>query len=245
VAAVSPPTSSERERSYRSTEPASSKGYRGVAMEGSIARWYARTRGTPDQIAAWVRQADELTRDLPDHARVLEVAPGPGYFSVELARSGRVHVTALEISRTFIKIATAYARRAGVDVTIREGDASRMPFPADSFDLVVCQAAFKNFSRPQAAVNEMCRVLRPGGSARIQDMRHDASDGAIRTEVAAMGLGAVRSFMTRRALASLRRRAYSRAQFERFARTSPFGSCTIAEDPLGFDVHLTRAPPPR
>lgn len=220
------------------------KGYRGLAMEGFIARWYARTRGTEAQLASWRRQAAELTGALPEGADVLEVAPGPGYFAIEMARTGRIHVTALDISRTFVAMVEVNARRAGVSVTVRRGDASKMPFPDRSFDLVVCQAAFKNFSRPQASVNEMYRVLRNGGEARIQDMAREVSDVAIRDEVRAMGLGSLRAFMTSRALRSLRRRAYSAEQFQRFARTSPFRGCDIATNGIGLEVRLAKLPSP-
>ncbi len=209
-------------------------------MEGSIARWYARTRGTETQLALWRRQAIEATQDLPLGAEVLEVAPGPGFFSIELAKLGRVHVTALEISHTFVEMATANARRAGVAVRIEPGDAAQLPFPDRSFDRVLCQAAFKNFSRPQAAVNEIYRVLRPGGTAWIDDMRHDATNLAIRQEVAAMHLPAFRAFLTAWTLRSLRRRAYTAAGFQTFARASPFGSCEMQLSPIGLGVRLRR-----
>jgi len=227
---------------YRSP---SARGYRGVGMEGSIARWYARTRGTPSQLALWERQATELTGALPVGAEVLEVAPGPGYFAIAMAESGRVHVTTLDISHTFVEIASENALRAGVDVAIRWGDASAMPFPDRSFDLVVCQAAFKNFRWPEGAVYEMHRVLRPGGEARIEDMRHDATDGAIAREVAGMGLGGMRAFWTTRALRSLRRRAYTVEQFERFAAMSPFGTGAVTTTPIGVEVRLTKPATPR
>ncbi len=226
--------------------PSGAKGYRGLAMEGGIARWYARTRGTPSQIAAWRRQAEAIVSRLPEGAEVLEVAPGPGYFAVELARTGRVHVTGLDISETFVQIAAQNARTAGAPVVFRLGDAARMPFPDASFDLVLTQAAFKNFSRPQAAVDEMYRVLRPGGSATIEDMRRDASDALVRSEVRSMGLGAVRGYFTRRALFSLRRRAYTQPEFARFAAKSPFGDCVIRVEGIGLEVRMFKplAPPP-
>jgi len=227
----------------RSTEVPTGKGYRGIGMEGYIARWYARTRGTQSQIAAWRNQATLVTEGVPDGGDVLEVAPGPGYFSVEMARLGRFHVTGLDISRTFVEIATENARTAGVPLTIRLGDASRMPFPEGSFDLVVCQAAFKNFSRPQEAVDEMYRVLRPSGVARIEDMRCDASDMAIREEVRAMHLGRFRAWMTRSALRSLRRRAYTVEEFREFARASPFGDGEITAAGVGLELAMRKRTP--
>jgi ubiquinone/menaquinone biosynthesis C-methylase UbiE len=44
-----------------------------------------------------------------------------------------------------------------------------MPYPSESFDYVVCQAAFKNFPDPVAALDEIQRVLRPGAKASILD----------------------------------------------------------------------------
>ena len=56
-----------------------------------------------------------------------------------------------------------------------------LPFPSETFDFAVCRAAFKNFSDPVGALAEMHRVLRPGGTALIIDLRNDASDEAIDT----------------------------------------------------------------
>src|SRR5438874_6526823 len=123
--------------------------FKGPEMEGPIARWYARVRGSQSQLDAYRKQAFQLTAELRDGARVLEVAPGPGYLAIEMARPGRLQVTGLDISRTFVAIASENARRAGVTVDFRLGDVARMPFPTESFDLVVCQAAFKNFALPR------------------------------------------------------------------------------------------------
>ncbi len=211
-------------------------------MEGATARWYARVRGTDSRMAECRAQAAQLTEGLPAGAAVLEVAPGPGYLAVEIARLGRYRVIGLDISRTFVQLASEYSKRAGVAVEFRQGDVSSMPFEAESFDLIVCQAAFKNFVRPDAAVAEMYRVLRPGGTAVIQDMRRDASAADIDREVRAMGLGRLNVVMTKSALWMLRRRAYTRAQFERLAAGSPFRRADVRADGIGVEVRLTRPP---
>ena len=216
--------------------------FRGPEMEGAVARWYARLRSSPSQIAAWRKEAARLTRALADGAEVLEVAPGPGYFAIEMARPGRVRVSGLDISRTFVEIAQQNAREAGVGVEFRQGDAAAMPFPDDSFDLVVCQAAFKNFTLPHTAIAEMHRVLRPGGTAVIQDMSRDATHDDIAAEVRGMELGRFSTFTTRATLEMLRRRAYSRADFERLAAASPFGTCVITTQGIGLEVRLEKAP---
>ena len=214
---------------------------KGPEMEGPIARWYARVRGSKSQIEAYRKQASELSAGLPDGARVLEVAPGPGYLAIEIARPGRLHVAGLDISHTFVQIATENARSAGVTVDFRQGDAADMPFEAESVDLVVCQAAFKNFTLPRTALTEMHRVLRTGGTAVIQDMSRDASHADIDEEVKGMELGRLSAFMTKATLERLRNRAYSPAQFQRLAAESPFHACEMTTAGIGLEARLKKA----
>jgi len=210
-------------------------------MEGWMARWYARQRATESQLATVRKQATELTHGLPSSARVLEIAPGPGYLAIEIARLGRFEVTGLDVSRTFVEIGRENARKAGVTVDFRHGDAAAVPFEANSFDLVVCQAAFKNFIEPVCALDEMHRVLRPGGSAIIQDLSKDAANADIDREVIAMKLSRFNTLATRFMLETiLRRRAYTPAQFERLVAESAFRTCDIRKDGIGLEVRLTR-----
>ena len=215
--------------------------FKGREMEGAVARWYARVRRSGGQIEEYRRQAAQLTKGLPDGAAVLEVAPGPGYMAIEMARLGRFQITGLDISHTFVQIASKNAREAGVSIDFRQGDAAVMPFAPESFDLVVCQAAFKNFVQPASALDEMHRVLRGGGTAVIHDMNHAASHEEIEKEVAAMKLGRLNTFTTRATLEMLKRRAYSTAQFQRLAAESPFQTCEISTAGIGLEVRLTKA----
>ena len=214
--------------------------FRGPEMEGPVARWYARVRGTDSQLDAYRKQARQLTRDLPEGARVLEVAPGPGYLAIEMARLGKFHVTGLDISRTFVAIATENARQARVEVAFWQGDVARMPFASASFDLVVCQAAFKNFTLPHSALAEMHRVLRPGGRAVIQDMSKDATHEDIAREVDGMKLGRFSSFTTRATLEMLKRRAYSPGRLASLAAASPFRTAAITSEGIGLEVRLEK-----
>jgi ubiquinone/menaquinone biosynthesis C-methylase UbiE len=208
-------------------------------MEGMLATWYAKN--TAKLTADFKNCARRIAEGLAPGANVLEVAPGPGYLAVELARLGPYRITGLDISRSFVRMASEYAERAGVDVEFTLGDAASLPFPEHTFDFVVCRAAFKNFSDPVAALREMHRVLRPGGRALIIDMRNDASDEAIDEAVTDMHLGRVDAFLTRATFKHmLRKRAYSREDFDRMVAATPFGRPDIKEAPLGFDVWLRR-----
>ena len=136
------------------------KPYRGISMEGGLATWYAKI--TRKDLSEFERLARELAKDLPANARVLEIAPGPGYLSVALARLGPFRITGLDISQSFVQMASQYAKREGVVARFIHGSASDIPLEDGLFDLIVCRAAFKNFSEPLKAMNEMHRVLKPG-----------------------------------------------------------------------------------
>jgi len=214
--------------------------FQGPEMEGPVARWYARVRGSDSQLDLYRRQARQLTEGLAAGARVLEVAPGPGYLAIEMARLGKFEVTGLDISRTFVQIAGDNARQAGVKVDFRQGDVAAMPFEAGTFDLIVCEAAFKNFTLPHTALAEMHRVLRRGGTAVIQDMSSDATHEDIAREVESMRLGRFASFTTRATLEMLKRRAYSPGRFASLAAASPFRTAAIATEGIGLEVRLEK-----
>ena len=216
----------------------SGKGQKGMGMEGGIARWYARTTGK--SIEQYKKLARSLAGKLEEGASVLEVAPGPGYLAIELAQQGRFRVVGLDISKTFVAIAEANAKDAGVRVEFHLGNASAMPFDFDSFDLIVCRAAFKNFAEPVGALEEMYRVLKPGGKALIIDMRPDASKADIAAEVDGMKLGWLNSLISRLILQWLRLRAHSKETFRQMAAQTPFKTCGVEEESMGMEITLKK-----
>jgi len=218
---------------------ATAKAYKGLPMEGVIATWYARNTGRD------TRRFTDTARLVAERVRpggdVLEVAPGPGYLAIELARRG-YRVTALDISTSFVRIARENASKSGVVVDVRHGNASAMPLADASFDAVVCEAAFKNFTNPLGAINEMHRVLRAGGEASIFDLRKDASLQDIAAEVRNMHLSAWNALLTRFIFRhGLLRAAYTREQLERMAATSHFGRHEIVARGVGLELRLIKA----
>ena len=218
------------------------KPYIGMGMEGRIAAWYAKT--TRKDFSEFERLAQELANQLPPNARVLEVAPGPGYLSVALAKLGRFKITGLDISQTFVQLASEYAKREGVVVHFIHGSASDIPLEEGLFDLVVCRAAFKNFSEPLQALNEMHRVLKPGGRAIIIDLRKDASWEEIEAYVNGLKVGRLDAWWTRMAFKHmLLKRAYTEKEMESLAKASDFRFFAIAGTPVGMEVTLVRREP--
>jgi ubiquinone/menaquinone biosynthesis C-methylase UbiE len=216
------------------------KPYGGVQMEGPIAWWYARiTRNSRD----YPMTARAIAAQVPDGGDALEVAPGPGYMAIELARMGsNYHITGLDISRSFVRMATDNAHRGGVEINFQHDDVARMPFASNSFDFVVCQAAFKNFPDPVAALNEIHRVLRPGGRASIYDLRKDAPADAIDEEIRGMRLSPLNALFTRWTFRfGLLREAYTRDRLDAVAARSSFGTGDVRIDGIGFEFRLVKA----
>ena len=158
-------------------------------MEGMVAKWYAANTGR--MLDEFSKLARRVAAELPEGGTVLEVAPGPGYFCVELAKLGRYSITGLDLSHSFVEMARANAAAAGVPAEFRQGNAASLPFAADSFDFLVCRAAFKNFAQPVLALQEMHRVLKPGGRGLLIDLRHEATPDEVSRSVGAMGLECV------------------------------------------------------
>jgi ubiquinone/menaquinone biosynthesis C-methylase UbiE len=215
------------------------KAYKGLPMEGVIASWYAKT--TLKDINRHKLMAEQLVVKIPANGSVLEIAPGPGYFCIELARLGNFQITGLDISKSFVEIASRNAKEAGFKIDFREGNASALPFKEGTFDFTFCQAAFKNFSEPVRAIQEMYRVLKPGGIAVIADMRRDASAEDIEREVKGMGLDSINQFFVKWTFDHmLLKSAYSLDQMKSMVAQTQFGTCRIDVKGVGFLVWLEK-----
>jgi ubiquinone/menaquinone biosynthesis C-methylase UbiE len=97
---------------------------------------------------------------------VLDVACGPGNFSREFARAVGDDglVVGIDASRTMLARGATDLRASRLDnVGLIRGDATRLPFRDASFDGVCCFAALHLFADPFAGLDEMRRVLGPGG----------------------------------------------------------------------------------
>jgi ubiquinone/menaquinone biosynthesis C-methylase UbiE len=208
---------------------------KGLAMEGLVASWYARQ--TARDIEEFRQAARRIAAHLNSGSRVLEIAPGPGYLAIELARLTGGSVTGVDISRSFVRIAEENARKASVRIGFEVGDAADLPFPDEQFDFIVCRAAFKNFGRPLVALNEMHRVLKRGGTALIIDLRKDFSPNAVRDYV--RGRGMLNAFIVRTIFSTvLKKRAYTEESMTRLVTQSQFGQGEIRLDPIGFELWL-------
>jgi ubiquinone/menaquinone biosynthesis C-methylase UbiE len=215
------------------------KPHRDRGIEGLTAKWYAANTG--EMMKEYIDLAERIAPQLRPGSTVLEVAPGPGYFAIELAKRGNFAVTGLDISRTMVSIAAKKADRAGVKVDFMQGSASNMPFPRSTFDFLLCRAAFKNFANPVEALHEMSRVLKPGGRAVIIDLKRNASPKEISQGIDEMHLSRINSALTKLIFRSfLLRSAYTREEFEQMIWEASFSDVAIEESYMGLEITLTR-----
>jgi len=221
-----------------SKAPTGRKAYKGIAMEGIIAKWYSKSQEKSiEQYRSWAKLASD---NIATDSRVLEIAPGPGYLSIELAKRGHYDITGLDISETFVKIACEKAVKVDVRVDFRQGDAAYLPFPDAVFDFVICTSAFKNFPEPVKVLDEIFRVVKSGGKALIIDMHREVSGREINEYVKRMRLNVVDSFMTKISFQMLVKSSYSKNQINEFVTKSKFSKYSIVDEEVGFELWLDK-----
>ena len=95
--------------------------------------------------------------------RVLDVACGTGVVAVTAARMG-ARVTGLDLTPELLEVARTNGRTAAVDIEWHEGDVEQLPFADGTFDAVLSQFGHMFAPRPEVAIAQMLRVLKPGGT---------------------------------------------------------------------------------
>ena len=147
---------------------------------------------------------------------VLEVAVGTGLNLDKYPTD--VRLTGIDLSEQMLAIARDRARELGCTVELRQGDAHALPFDDASFDTVVCTFGLCAIPDIDAALDEMTRVVRPGGKLILVD--HVASSSRMARgvqralEVVTIPVGG--EHFLRRPLVKVRERAYTVEQAERF-----------------------------
>jgi ubiquinone/menaquinone biosynthesis C-methylase UbiE len=118
------------------------------------------------------RFAEDIVDAAPDGGAVLDVGTGPGVLLVEIGRRRKdLRLTGIDLSPDMIEAATRNLRPFGDRASARTADVTDLPFPDDSFDVVVSSFSLHHWDDPAAAVPELARVLRPGGRLYVYDFR--------------------------------------------------------------------------
>ncbi|MCK1362778.1 class I SAM-dependent methyltransferase [Bradyrhizobium sp. 199] len=95
--------------------------------------------------------------------RLLDVGCGTGVAAITAARRG-AKVRGLDLSPVLIERAREHAQLANLDLDFAEGDAESLPYGDNEFDVVLSQFGHMFAPRPDVAIGEMLRVLKPSGT---------------------------------------------------------------------------------
>lgn len=118
--------------------------------------------------AIWPQEEPIFERHPPGNGTVLDAGCGTGEITYRLAtKFERASFVGLDLEEQHLKRAAARCAPFGSRVRFQAGDALALPFPDNSFDLVVCRHVLQAVSDPRRALEEMLRVLRPGGRAHL------------------------------------------------------------------------------
>lgn len=122
---------------------------------------------------AWKRRLVDLASPAPG-SRALDLATGTGDIAFAMAARG-ARVVGLDVTMRMIELAAAKAAPGARAPGFVVGDMVALPFAAGSFDLVTTGYGLRNVPDLTAAVDEMARVLKPGGSALSLDFNRPAN----------------------------------------------------------------------
>ncbi|MCU4753884.1 class I SAM-dependent methyltransferase [Halobacteria archaeon AArc-curdl1] len=115
--------------------------------------------------------ADDLS------GRVLDLGAGTGgmFEPVQAAADSELEYHAIEPDETMREQAATQARELGFPVDLRDARAEALPYPDNAFDVVLASVVFCTIADPEAALEEVVRVLKPGGEFRF--FEHVRADG--------------------------------------------------------------------
>jgi SAM-dependent methyltransferase len=147
-------------------------------MTSDLADFIEGTPGrfVPDEMRGELVEAEHMIRywsaaALAGGRRVLDAGCGLGYGSALLADRGAESVDAVDLSESAVEAARA---RFGDRARFAVGDVTSLPFEDDSFDLVVCFEVIEHIDEQEAALDELLRVMAPGGLLLVSSPNRDA-----------------------------------------------------------------------
>lgn len=156
----------------------------GIAVGGAALWWRKNPSACPYGQRFWVEAPHPIiTRDrlrlvLAPQAgeRVLEIGPGTGYYTLDMAEwvgpGGRVEI--FDLQQEFLDHVMRRAAERGLDnVAPAQGDATALPYEDDSVDAVALTAVLGEIPDTLAALREIRRVLKPGGRLVVGELIGD------------------------------------------------------------------------
>jgi len=146
-----------------------------VTGHNDVVRESFTTQATAFAANPWVTDEERIRRlvnaaRLSGQERVLDIATGPGYVAEGFARVAQ-EVVGIDLTEAMLSIAVERTKQRGIaNVSFRSGDAEKLPFEKEEFDVVVCRLALHHVREPLRVVREMTRVCRAAGTVLVEDI---------------------------------------------------------------------------
>jgi len=204
----------------------------GIQGEFDVETYDTFMRGMRNR--GWLETKDIIKAGITS-GLALELGPGPGYLGLEwLKNTSGSRLKGLDISQNMIKIAQRNSKEYGFSddrAEYIEGDASEIPFADAAFDAVFSNGSLHEWARPEAIIEQINRVLKPGGKYCLSDMKRNMNP-LVKSFLGLM----TRPRQIRPYLTSSINAAYTKDELvELLSRTSLTG-WQIAESPFGLVV---------
>jgi len=106
--------------------------------------------------------------------KILDVGCGFGSVAIEIAKVfPDTEITGIDLSEPLLEMALGLAKQAGIthQITLKTGDVQEMEFSDDSFDVVINTFMLHIVENPVRMLNEIERVVKPGGKILMSDLR--------------------------------------------------------------------------
>jgi demethylmenaquinone methyltransferase/2-methoxy-6-polyprenyl-1,4-benzoquinol methylase len=116
----------------------------------------------------WRKKAVKLLREAQPKS-ILDIATGTGDFAIESLKLNPEKVIGVDISEGMMKIGREKLLKLKLDsrIELRSGDSENLPFDVNSFDALTVGFGVRNFEHLEKGLENMLRVLKPGGTAVI------------------------------------------------------------------------------
>ena len=120
----------------------------------------------------WRKKAVRNLVDTQEPLKVLDVACGTGYFTIEIAQKvGKgSEVIGVDISEGMMAVGREKIKKAGVSAELFVADCEDLPYSDNTFDRISVGFGVRNFEHLELGLSQMCRVLTPGGKLVILEL---------------------------------------------------------------------------
>lgn len=204
----------------------------GIQGEFDVKEFDLFSRNLRDR--GWM-ETNQIIKSGISRGLALEVGSGPGYVGLEwLKKTTDTRLEGVEISPKMIEVANKNAREYGFDsdrVKYCIANAMVMPFPADRYDAVFSSSSLHEWEDPLQIMKEIYRVLKPGGSYFISDLRRD-----LPMFMQWFLSASVKSKSMRHGLGTSLGASYTREELVKIVAASPLKDAQIKVDLFGIAV---------